>query len=346
MDHSYFLKKTPWGQSSNERNWFLDRIVSKLSALRSIILLSPHGWGELSLAIKVGIRIMEQNYDVRTCYMDLQGVATSEAFLNLFTANLTAMGAPSIEPEENHVIQSYQALNLPEFLAGRDHLKIIIFIGNFHQIAKFEDSVTFQKKLRSKWKQQRHCAYCLYGNNPQMARYLLDIPYAPLKTFLQIFNLPRIDSNDWTRFIQKGFQESGKQISDKAALRICILTNQIYHYVQLLAHHSWLRTTTRCTIQIVNEAMEDMMMYFKTQYQTLADSLTESQLGYLRMLLNCDRRFCSKQTLAKYNLKSSSRVARLRESLINKCIIRADGFETFFLDPIFGYWLDKYYFSP
>ena len=179
-----------------------------------------------------------------------------------------------------------------------------------------------------------------------MARDLLDIPYAPLKTFLQIFTLPRIDSNDWTRFIQKGFQESGKQISDKAALRICIVTNQIYHYVQLLAHHSWLRTTTRCTIQIVNEAMEDMMMYFKTQYQTLADSLTESQLGYLRMLLNCDRRFCSKQTLAKYNLKSSSRVARLRESLINKCIIRADGFETFFLDPIFGYWLDKYYFSP
>ena len=51
---------------------------------------------------------------------------------------------------------------------------------------------------------------------------------------------------------QKGFQESGKQISEKAAIHICIQVNSIHHYVQLLAHHSLLRTTTRCTIQIVN----------------------------------------------------------------------------------------------
>ncbi len=343
MDHNVFLGKSTWGENKNKRDWFLDKIVSKLSHLKNIILISPHGWGKLSLVRKAGTRITEQFYNARTCYIDLQDVDTIEAFLDLFKAHLTAIGAPALKADENN---DGHILNLPEFLAVREQLKIIIFIGNIQQIAKFKNTVQFQKKLRSRWNQQYHCAYCLYGNDQQMLRHLLDRPYAPLRAFCQVFNLPRINSQDWARFIQKGFQQSGKQISENSAIYISLKTNRIPHYVQLLAHHSLLRTTTLCTHLIVDEAVAELMLHFRPQYQILADTLTENQLSFLRMVLNCEHRICSREILAKYNLKTSSHITRLRESLINRSIIKTERTETFLLDPIFGYWLEKYYFRP
>ncbi len=115
--------------------------------------------------------------------------------------------------------------------------------------------------------------------------------------------------------------------------------------ILLLSWHSRIRTKSICNHQIVEDALEHLILQFSLQYQILTNSLTIKQLSYLEALLSVDEKLCSRDNLKKYNLGTSANVARLRNRLKNKEIIETVFEETIILDPFYRHWLRAYYFK-
>lgn len=345
MDTPFIFGQIAWGEYFTGRKWITERLVTKLTSHRCIILVSPRGWGKSSLVYRVGSIITDRYYNFRTCYIDLQSVHSEEAFLKTLMYEFSANDAPIFPTRSTPKQQRENILNLPEYIATRDHIKLILFIGNIQNIALFKNSFQFQQKLKLVWRVQKNCTYCLYGNNQQVTRTLLDTPYKPLRTLCQIFNMPRVQFKELVLFIKNRFQYSGKQISEQVAAVIALKANCLPHYVQLLAWHAWIRTKSTCNHQIVEDAIEHLSFQFSLQYQTLTESLTKKQISYLKAVLSIDEKLCSRDNLKKYNLGTSANVARLRNSLKNKEIIETALEETILLDPFYGYWLREYYFK-
>ncbi|PIY31366.1 MAG: ATPase, partial [Bacteroidetes bacterium CG_4_10_14_3_um_filter_42_6] len=73
---------------------------------------------------------------------------------------------------------------------------------------------------------------------------------------------------------------------------------------------------------------------------------TNTQVNYLKALIDQVRMLSSKEVIYKYHLGSSANVSRIREALINKEIIDDQVVGNPELqDPVYKYWLKNYYFS-
>lgn len=157
------------------------------------ILISPRRMGKTSLVEKVCTLVDKEK--VRIVHIDAFGIRGEIDFINTFaTAVIKAtstvweewMGnaklflgrfVPKISIGQDpltdfSVSLEYNASNntteevlqLPERIAREKGYKIVVCIDEFQQIGEFDDSVTFQKKLRSVWQLQKNVSYCLYGS--------------------------------------------------------------------------------------------------------------------------------------------------------------------------------------
>ena len=63
-------------------------------------------------------------------------------------------------------------LQLPEKIAQKKGIDIVVCIDEFQQIAEFKDSKAFQKRLRSVWQLQKSVSYCLFGSKKHLMNEL------------------------------------------------------------------------------------------------------------------------------------------------------------------------------
>ena len=345
MEHSFIFGQPVWGEYFARREQFTDELSRHVTAFRSAILTSPKGWGKKSMALHIGDLLAKKDYTIRTTYIELQRTTSIEdfcqSFVQAFSFDLRLF---SISPNslENHLDE---ILAIPEYISVRDQVKFIIFIGQIEQIAGFENSIKFQNRLRTTWKLQNYCTYFLYGNQVNVTKHLLDKPGQPFKKIGRRFRLPRIHLQELNELIQNRFQQTGKQIGEKEAKSIANAASCIPYYVQLLAWHVWIRTEKRCTIEIIQHAMDHLTRQYDIHYQHLTDTLTKSQIRFLFAHLRGDYKLCSGYSIQEFNLKSSGHISRLKNSLINKEILGSENGYNYLLDPIFRNWLKEYYFG-
>jgi len=96
--------------------------------------------------------------------------------------------------------------------------------------------------------------------------------------------------------------------------------------------------------QIIEEAMDSLVMQLSLLFQNLTESLTTTQLNYVRALIEKVKMLSAKKTLEKYQLGTSANVNRIKKALISKEIIDIQGGKIEILDPVFEIWLKRYYF--
>ena len=192
MDYSFVFGQPVWGEHYANRILLTEELVKHMNALRSCMLISPRGWGKRSFALHIGKLLSDQDYTIRTCYIDLHEIHSIEAFYNTFSQAFSYDIESFHFNPYKHINQLDDLLNIPEYIAIRDQIKYIIFIGQIEQIAGFENSLKFQQRMRTIWKLQNHCAYFLYGNNLTVTKHFLDKPYNPFKKIGRCFKLPSL----------------------------------------------------------------------------------------------------------------------------------------------------------
>ena len=74
--------------------------------------------------------------------------------------------------------------------------------------------------------------------------------------------------------------------------------------------------------------------------------LTTHQVNLLRATAEGNTRFSASEVIRKYGLNSSANVKRVKDALMKKEILTFDAEDQpEYLDPLFEYWIKKYYFE-
>ena len=376
------IMETPFifGKIATEKN-FTDRevetacLVQNFTSLTNTIIISPRRWGKSSLVNKAAKAAMEQDASLRVCHIDLFNVRSEAHFYSLLAQKVIAATSSkweeavenaknflsrlvprisigtdpanevSIDFDWNTMKQDTdEVLDLAEKLAAQKGLKIVICVDEFQNIAEFTDPEYFQKRLRARWQRHQHVAYCLYGSKRHMMTEVFTNASKPFYKFGNLLFLNKISTPYLVKFFQDRFADTGKTIREDAADLIAELVDNHPYYAQQLAQQSWLRTTDECTVTIVRAAHAALVEQLSLLFVTITETLTAQQLNYLRALLAGEKAISSTETMHRYQISSSTSVARSKAALIKNDILDNNAGKISFQDPIYAYWLKNEYF--
>ena len=194
MEKPFVFGVATSGNNFTDREKETERLLLNFTHGVNTILISPRRWGKTSLVKKVAQ--LAQNKERKIVYIDIFSCRTENEFYHLFATSIlkqtsskwdewvenTKQFLSHINPKisigadpMNDFSISFEyniqngtendILQLPEKIAKEKGIQVIICIDEFQQISDFEDSKTFQKKLRSVWQLQQHVSYCLFGSN-------------------------------------------------------------------------------------------------------------------------------------------------------------------------------------
>lgn len=360
-----------------EGAYFTDRIedVRRLSANLThgihTILISPRRWGKTSLVKKV---INETDRpDIKFVFIDIFDCKSEYDFYHSFANEIVKQTSSKIDewvetaktflynispkfsfgtdpmndfslsfewsPKDN---TEKEILQLPQKIAQKKNIRLIVCLDEFQQIADFSDSITFQKKLRSVWQHQQEVTYCMFGSKKHLMENIFNEKSMPFYKFGDMMFLKKIPTEEWVPFVCDKFRETGKTISEEQVAKICGLTENLSSYVQHLAWIVWYKSDKVVRNKDIDDAVSDLLEQNKVFFQREVEQLSEFQLNFLKALANgVSSGFSRKEIIKKYRLESSANVQSVKKSLLKKGIIDIDEQTVTFDDSIFKLWMQR-----
>lgn len=371
MEKPFVFGVATSGDNFTDREQETQRLLLNFTHGVNTILISPRRWGKTSLVKKVAQ--LAQTKTRKIVYLDIFSCRTESEFYRLFATSVlkqtsskwdewvenTKQFLAHINPKisigtdpMNDFSISFEysmqdnagndILQLPEKIAIEKGIQIVICIDEFQQISDFEDSKTFQKKLRTVWQLQQHVSYCLFGSKKHLMNELFEKKNLPFYKFGDAIYLTKIETKYWIEYICKRFENNGKHISPELAKEICRLVDNHSSYVQQLAWLLWIRTTDIATEEQLTHALEDLLDQNNILFQSETENLSAYQMNFLKAVIDgIHSKFSSKEIILKYNLGTSANIVRLKSALLQKELIETDGKEIILADPVFGVWFKK-----
>lgn len=161
-------------------------------------------------------------------------------------------------------------------------------------------------------------------------------------------NLPLqdVEDKDIIEHIIRGFRTSGKVIERDLVIGACKLfrSNMWYlnHFVSICDSMS----RGYMNEGILMEALKIIVSVNEPRFMAIINDLTDHQLSLLKAVLDGIVKFSASDIIDKYSLNSSANVRRVKDALKKKEVITFnEKDEPVILDPLFEYWVTKYYFE-
>lgn len=372
MAKTFIYGKSVEGENFTDRVKESARLKTNFEEGLNTIIISPRRLGKTSLVRKVQKSINRP--DIKVVFMDIYDCRSEYDFLNRFASVLMKELAGKSEriletikeflvrltpkfaftPEANsefsfslgitpHNYQPEEILQLPQIIAEKRNVQIVICIDEFQQIGEFPDSLSVQKRMRGVWQHQRNVAYCMFGSKRHMMENLFRNKSMPFYQFGEITHLNKIPMEDWVPFIIERFATKGKIISQEWAQKICATVECYSSYVQQLAWDVLLETDECVTEESFNSGLEALLEQNCGLFIHQIDTLTSFQLNFLRAVCNgVNMGFSSQKVINDYNLGTKSNVVRLKNSLIDKELIEISNRKVYIADPVFKLWFRQH----
>ena len=371
IDNPFVFGKAAEGTFFTDRTEDARRLHANLTHGINTIIISPRRWGKTSLVKKViadidrpGIKPVfidifqcKSEYEFYHAFASAiikqsssrldEWVETAKTFLSNISPKFSFGSDPmndfSLSFEWNPKDDTdTDILQLPEKIAKKKNIHVVICLDEFQQIADFDDALTFQKKLRSVWQHQQNVTYCMFGSKKHLMENIFNDKGRPFYKFGDMMFLKKISTEEWVPFICAKFQETGKVISKEQAAKICEATENLSSYVQHLAWVVWYKADKVVTNKDISTAIDDLLEQNKVFFQREVEQLSEHQLNFLRALANgVTTGFSRKDVIKKYRLESSANVQSVKKALLKKDLIDVDGQEVSFNDSLFKQWLKR-----
>ena len=370
MDIPFVFGKIADGKDFTNRTDDTRRLTDNFRSLISTVIISPRRWGKTSL-VNHALKSLKADKDYFVCNVDMFNCRTEAQFYQVYANAVLRASCTKIEEfietakkyvgsfgpklslsdnamqyelslgiefKDRHY--SYdEILNLPQKIANDRGRKFIICIDEFQNVASYDDSLGFQRKLRAHWQNHNKVGYCLFGSKRHMLMDIFNNYQMPFYKFGDIMFLEKICKSEWVSFIVERFRETGKEIGEDCAGLITEKVECHPYYVQQLAQLVWLRTDKVCDERVVEEAFFSLVGQLSLLFSNITDSLKPRQIGFLKAVAAGERNFTSGEVLRKYGLGTSANVKNLRKALLDKDIIDVNGDTTSVQDPVFAFWV-------
>ena len=362
--------------SFTNREKEVEKLRSNLLNGVNTIIISPRRWGKSSLVEKVIQDINLKEKKAKTVIIDLFTVSSEEEFLEAFAReiiktssskwqewmssgkdffkNLVPKLSIGVDPNTDFSLSfdwkelkkhSGEILNLPETIAQKKGIKIIICLDEFQNLSSLTNFLNFEKKMRAIWQRQKLVTYCLYGSKRHMMGNIFNNASKPFYRFGDIMLLPKIEIQKWVPFICNGFSNCGKQIEEKDALLIPQLMQCHSWYTQQLAHYTWNLTQKKASKTEINTALNELIYANAPLYQKEIEILSNTQLNLLKAVAKNETQFTSAATMQNFQLGTPRNVSKNKTLLINNDLIQEINGKFEFVDPAFYLWFKQQFFN-
>lgn len=368
MSSPFKYGKIVTGDNFINRAEDIKRINHNVSAGINTILISPRRWGKSSLMKQIAY--LNKDKRTRYAFIDFFNIRTEEDFLKKYSTEVLKCSiskkeevlqagknffnklSPSISfgPDPvNDLALNFswkeaqktkdEIINLPETIAKKKGIKIVLCIDEFQGIAKLKDHISFEQELRSYWQHHENTCYCLYGSRKHMMLEIFKQESRAFYRFGDLFLLDKIPESHWVRYIRQKFKAGGKNIENESVKLMIQMTNNHPDYLQQLCHNVWNTSEVEVSREHIDEAMELVVRSNALHYQDTCEALSNTQLNLLKAILAGEKRLTSSSTMAEFNLGTPRNVSKNKNVLTEKDIIEIHGESVTFNDPIFEYWL-------
>lgn len=363
-------------QHFTDRKKETERLKNNFLMGTNTILISPRRWGKSSLVYHAAKLVQKQDPAIRFIFIDLFNVRSEAQFYQLLakeTLKVFSTKADDVIEQTRQFLGRFipkvtfspgpdadfsigfdweevkrepgEILRLPEQLAAKRNLRVVLCADEFQNIAFFDDPLAFQKKLRANWQLQQHASFCLFGSKRHMMMEVFNAPSKPFYKFGDVVFLEKISREDWITYITRGFSQSGKSIGRQESDLIASLADNHPYYVQQLAQLAWLRTSDSCSVPIVTEAFENLVNQLSLLFHAATDGLSTTQVQFLKALIEGVVHFSARENLEKYQLGTSANIQRIKKALIEKEVIDISRGQIQILDPVYAWWLKNFYWK-
>lgn len=359
------------GEHFTDREFETKRLLLNFESGVNSILISPRRMGKTSLVKKV--KSLAENETLKVVYMDIYKCRTAFEFYEKYASAVIQSTATKVErmienakefllgvvpkivysPEpaseislslglNPHSNDPEEILNLPEKIARKRGIQIVVCIDEFQQIGEMPDSLTLQKTIRSVWQHHQQTSYCLFGSKQHLMSHLFYSRKMPFYQFGDMFFLSKIPTEKWVPFIRDRFRTADKTISEEVAKRICTTADNYSAYVQQLAWNVLTMTEKEATEQTFHEGLDATLAQVSPLYVEQTANLTSYQLNLLRAICyGYHSDFGKREVASQFNMGSRSNFPKLKKTLIEREFLeeREDGL--FISDPLFAVWFEK-----
>ncbi|MBK7850713.1 MAG: ATP-binding protein [Bacteroidetes bacterium] len=375
-DSPFVYGTTVSSHAFTNREKDVQKLKSNLLNGINTTIISPRRWGKSSLVEKVIREINAKEKKHKTVVIDLFSVGSKEEFLEQFAKEVIKASSGKwqewmlsgkeffrqlipklslgIDPNTDFSISfdwkelrkySEEVLQLPETIARKKGIRMIICLDEFQNLASYPGYEEFEKQMRAVWQRQKLVTYCLYGSKRHMMTDIFNNPAKPFYRFGDILLLPKIEHAKWLRFITNGFKNTGKNIDEKTASWIPEIMKNHSWYVQQLAQYTWNLTHKSCSLKEAQAALQELLNANSPLYQKEVESISTSQLNLLKAVAKGETQLTSVAVMEHYRLGTPNNVTKSKASLINNDLIQENNGKYEFTDPAFEIWFRKQYFG-
>ena len=370
----FVFGKAAEGEYFTDRQEDAKRLNANLTHGINTILISPRRWGKTSLVKKVISEIT--NPVIKPIYIDIFQCKSEHEFYHAFASTIIRQTSSKLE-EWTEMAKTFLSrvspkfsfgpdpmsdfsmsldwnpkddsdldiLQLPEKIAEKKNIRLIVCLDEFQQIGDFTDSIKFQKKLRSVWQHQQNVTYCMFGSKKHLMEQFFNDKSMPFFKFGDMMFLKKIPTREWVPFICDKFNETGKTITAEQATKICEATDNLSSYMQHLSWIIWYKSGDVVTNENIDSAINDLLEQNRIFFQREVEQLSELQMNFLRAVASgITTGHSSKDVINKFRLESSANVNAIKKALLKKDIIDIEGQTVTINDSLFKLWIQRQQF--
>ena len=237
-------------------------------------------------------------------------------------------------------------LTLPQRISQDRNQPCYMVLSEFQNLMMAEDFEDLFKVMEEvmavKPRDVRSC-FVMLGSQVNAMKLIFE----EKKYFWRLVNhvqLQDIEDRDIIEHVVKGFASGGKVIERELILGACKLFRsdmwRINHFFSICDSMSkgYINET------ILMDALKAMISIHEPHFKAVVNDLTDHQLSLLKAALDGVTKFSASDVIERYSLNSSANVRRVKDALRKKEVLTFnEKEEPVLLDPLFEYWMNKYY---
>ena len=158
--------------------------------------------------------------------------------------------------------------------------------------------------------------------------------------------LSSVDEREIADHVVRGFLSGGKVLEKDLLVGACRLFKNNLWYINHFAAICDSMSKGYIMEPVLVDALGSLLSVHQPRFRAMVCSLTTHQVNLLRATVEGNTRFSASEVIRKYGLNSSANVKRVKDALMKKEILVFDEEDKpAFLDPLFEYWIRKFYFE-
>jgi hypothetical protein len=239
-------------------------------------------------------------------------------------------------------------LVLPFRLAQDRGDRIILIIDEFHCLSLMDDPDAVLRPLSASLKENREnrrFSYIFCGSGVNAMNGIFK---GSLLFYRQVerMKLSPVDELEMADHIHRGFTSAGKVVEKELLQGACRLFRGHPWYINHFASICDGMTRGYLMEPGLIDALRCLISVHEPRFMEIIGGLTSHQVSLLRATVDGVTRFSGADVIRRYGLNSSANVKRVKDALMKKEVLMFDDDDKpSIIDPLFEYWVKKYYFE-